>query len=268
MIEEPMALRRVFEGCARVAVAVSGGVDSMTLAHLAHAHFGLRARFFHAVSPAVPRAATERVKAHAARDGWRLTCLDAGEFADPRYRSNPVNRCYFCKSNLYDGIAAQADAVIFSGANLDDLADYRPGLEAASERGVRHPFIEAGLGKAAVRALARRMGLDELSELPAAPCLSSRVETRLAIDPGELALIDAIEESIRAALGPVDVRCRLTAAGARLELAGAALDRFLSDDFAGLRRRAEAMIRGAGKPYLGAGPYRRGSAFLRDTAGA
>ncbi|HXZ02896.1 MAG TPA: hypothetical protein VEI03_23105 [Stellaceae bacterium] len=268
MVEATSALRRVFESCARVAVAVSGGVDSMTLAHVAHAHFGARARFFHAVSPAVPRAATERVKAHAERGGWRLTCLEAGEFADPRYRSNPVNRCYFCKSNLYDGIAALSDAVVFSGANLDDLADYRPGLEAASERGVRHPFIEAGLGKAAIRALARHLGLDELSELPAAPCLSSRVETRLAIDPGELALIDAVEESLRAALGPVDLRCRLTAAGARLELAGAALDRFLSADFAELRRRAEAMIRGAGKPYLGAAPYRRGSAFLRPTADA
>lgn len=268
MIETPEALRRVFDGCGRVAVAVSGGVDSMTLAHLVHAHFGARACFFHATSPAVPRAATGRVKAHAAKEGWRLTCLDAGEFADPRYRSNPVNRCYFCKSNLYDGIAAQSDAVIFSGANLDDLSDYRPGLDAASERGVRHPFIEAGLGKAAIRVLARHLGLEDLAELPAAPCLSSRVETRLAIDAGELALIDAVEERLRAALGPVDVRCRLTAAGARLELAEAALDRFLSEDFADLRRHAEAMIRGAGKSYLGARRYRRGSAFLRDTADA
>jgi uncharacterized protein len=264
MSEAQQALQRVFAGCTRVAVAVSGGVDSMTLAHLAQAHFGSSATFFHALSPAVPGAATDRVKAHAAQGGWQLTCFDAGEFADPRYRSNPVNRCYYCKSNLYDRIAAQSDALIFSGANLDDLADFRPGLDAASERGVRHPYIEAGLGKAAIRALAKRFGLDDLAELPAAPCLSSRVETRLAIDAGELALIDAVEERIRAALGPVDVRCRLTAAGVRLELAGAALGRFLSADFVDLRGRAEALIRGAGKHYLGAAPYRRGSAFLRE----
>jgi pyridinium-3,5-biscarboxylic acid mononucleotide sulfurtransferase len=268
MIEEQQALRRIFENCTRVAVAVSGGVDSMTLAHLAQAHFGSGASFFHALSPAVPRAATDRVKAHAAQGGWQLTCLDAGEFADSRYRSNPVNRCYYCKSNLYDRIAAHTDALIFSGANLDDLADYRPGLDAARERGVRHPFIEAGLGKAAIRAIAKRFGFDDLSELPAAPCLSSRIETRLAIDAGELALVDAVEEDIRAALGPVDVRCRLTAAGVRLELAGPALDRFLSPDFVALRDRAEAMIRGAGKLYLGAAPYRRGSAFLREAAHA
>lgn len=257
-------LRRVFDSCPRVAVAVSGGVDSMTLAHLVHAEFGARADFFHAVSPAVPPAATERVKAHAGRGGWRLTCLDAGEFSDPRYRRNPVDRCYYCKSNLYDRIAAHSDAIIFSGANTDDLADFRPGLTAASERGVRHPFIEAGFDKAAIRAIAKGLGLDDLSELPAAPCLSSRVETRLAIDPADLMLIDLVEESIRATLGAVDVRCRLTASGARLELAAPALDRFLGAEFAELRRRTEQMLNGAGKSYLGAAPYRKGSAFLRE----
>jgi uncharacterized protein len=268
MTEAEQALRRVLAGLPQVAVAVSGGVDSMTLAHVAARHFGERALFFHAVSPAVPRAATERVRAHAARGSWRLACLDAGEFADARYRANPLNRCYFCKSNLYDRIAEHTEAVIISGANSDDLSDYRPGLDAASERGVRHPFIEAGLGKAAIRALATSLGLDDLSELPAAPCLSSRVETSLAIDPGELAMIDAVEERIRGPLGPVDIRCRITAAGVRLELAEPALGRFLSSEFAELRGRIEAVIRGAGKAYLGAAGYRRGSAFLREAADA
>jgi pyridinium-3,5-biscarboxylic acid mononucleotide sulfurtransferase len=258
------ALRRIFDDCSRVAVAVSGGVDSMTLAHLVHAEFGSRADFFHAVSPAVPPAATERVKTHAGRGGWSLICLDAGEFSDPRYRSNPVDRCYYCKSNLYDRIVAQSSAVVFSGANLDDLADFRPGLTAASERRVRHPFIEAGFDKAAIRAIAKGLGLDDLSELPAAPCLSSRVETRLAIDPADLMLIDVVEENIRAVLGPIDVRCRLTATGARLEFAAAALDLFLSEEFAVLRHRTKEMLHGAGKHYLGAGLYRRGSAFLRE----
>ena len=102
----------------------------------------------HAVSPAVPPHATARVRAHAERHGWALTVADAGEFDDPRYRANPVDRCYFCKSNLYDRIRSVTEGTVASGTNLDDLGDYRPGLKAAAERGVVHPFVEAGIDKA------------------------------------------------------------------------------------------------------------------------
>src|SRR6056297_3543080 len=87
-----------------LAVAVSGGVDSLTLAHAVHRATG-RAQVYHAVSPAVPREATERVRRHAAAPGWTLQIIEAGEFSDPDYLRNPVNRCYFCKANLYDRIA-------------------------------------------------------------------------------------------------------------------------------------------------------------------
>ena len=144
---------------ATLAIAVSGGVDSMTLAafaHRLHQSGGMGpVEMIHAVSPAVPPAATERVRARASREGWRLTVTGAGEFDDSRYRDNPVNRCYFCKTNLYDRIRALTGGAIASGANLDDLGDYRPGLLAAAERAVVHPYIEAGMDKAAVRALAR-----------------------------------------------------------------------------------------------------------------
>ncbi|MEC8564894.1 MAG: adenine nucleotide alpha hydrolase, partial [Pseudomonadota bacterium] len=89
-------------------VAVSGGVDSMTLAHVAARTLGPAAGMVHAVSPAVPAAATQRVRAHGARFNWRLTCTEAGEFSDPDYLKNPVNRCYFCKNNLYDRIKSEA----------------------------------------------------------------------------------------------------------------------------------------------------------------
>ncbi len=149
------ALDGVLGGLPRLAIAVSGGVDSMTLAHAAH-RIGLPdISVVHALSPAVPAEASARVREHAARFGWRLREVDAGEFADPSYRANPVNRCYFCKTNLYARIALVVTGPIASGANLDDLGDYRPGLTAAAEHGVRHPFVEAGMDKAAVRALAR-----------------------------------------------------------------------------------------------------------------
>ena len=119
------ALAQVFATLDQVAVAVSGGVDSMTLAHLVHRHHGARARMVHATSPAVPAEATARVRAHADRCGWALTLIDAGEFADSRYRTNPIDRCYLCKSNLYARIAGIFAGVILSGTNTDDLGDYR-----------------------------------------------------------------------------------------------------------------------------------------------
>ena len=87
---------------------------------------------FHAVSPAVPATSTELVRAYAPREGWRLTVLDAGEFDDPDYRANPVNRCYFCKTNLYARIRKATADTIASGTNRDDLSDFRPGLKAAA----------------------------------------------------------------------------------------------------------------------------------------
>ncbi|HEX7955284.1 MAG TPA: hypothetical protein VF523_19655, partial [Burkholderiales bacterium] len=94
-------LQAVLRGIGPLAVAVSGGVDSLTLASVAHRTLQDEAEMFHAVSPAVPAQATERVRALAAREGWKLTVVDAGEFGDADYRSNPVNRCFYCKTNLY-----------------------------------------------------------------------------------------------------------------------------------------------------------------------
>ena len=142
------ALNAVLDDIGRAAVAVSGGVDSMTLALLAGRRLGADCAMFHAVSPAVPAEATARVQEYAVREGWRLTVLDAGEFDDPAYRANPANRCFYCKTNLYGALAARTDATLLSGTNLDDLGDWRPGLKAAEVHGVRHPFVEAGIDKA------------------------------------------------------------------------------------------------------------------------
>jgi pyridinium-3,5-biscarboxylic acid mononucleotide sulfurtransferase len=260
------ALAQVFATLDSAVVAVSGGVDSMTLAHFAQRHFDDSVRMVHAVSPAVPAAATARVRSHADGHGWALSVIDAEEFADARYRANPINRCYFCKTNLYDRIAERFGGTILSGTNTDDLTDFRPGLKAAAERGVRHPYVEAGIAKAEVRSLARTLGLDDLAELPAAPCLSSRIETGIAIDAGDLALVEAVEERLRMALGSAELRCRVTARGVRLELDDGALAALGSAKGAAARDAVERTIAEAGKPFLGYAPYRRGSAFLRDGA--
>jgi pyridinium-3,5-biscarboxylic acid mononucleotide sulfurtransferase len=251
-----------------VAVAVSGGVDSLTLATAAHAHGAL---MVHAVSPAVPEEATARVRAEAGRRGWDLAVIEAGEFADPAYRRNPVNRCFFCKTNLYGAIRTRTDRPIVSGANLDDLGEYRPGLDAARAYAVRHPYVEAGMDKAAVRALARDLGLGAVAELPAAPCLSSRVETGIAIEPGTLRFVHAVERLVGAALGGGGgagraVRCRVRAAGIVVELDPQSLAALSDDDRSALRERiaAEAEEGLAAAPVAFA-PYRTGSAFLTGT---
>ncbi|CAH1687770.1 putative Pyridinium-3,5-bisthiocarboxylic acid mononucleotide synthase [Hyphomicrobiales bacterium] len=253
-------LRAVLADLQPLAIAVSGGVDSMTLAYVAHLWHPLTARMVHAVSPAVPTAATARVKAHAARHGWALDVVGAGEFDDPDYLSNPVNRCYFCKTHLYDRIRAlSGEAVIASGANLDDLDDYRPGLIAAKERSVIHPYIEAAMDKAAVRTLAAAHGLDDLAELPAQPCLSSRIETGLSVRAEDLAFVEAVEARLAAVVRTggrrdMPLRCRVTHQGIVIESDAE------TDAVAVIAR---AMCREAGRHFAGIRPYRRGSAFLR-----
>jgi uncharacterized protein len=243
----------------RLAIAVSGGQDSMTLAHVAHRFAAMPPVLFHAASPAVPASALRRLEEHAARAGWDLVLLDAGELTDPRYVANPVNRCYFCKSNLYDRIRAATDAVIASGTNTDDLGDFRPGLAAAGERAVVHPYVEAGIGKAGIAALARSLGLDDLAALPAQPCLASRIETGIAVTAEDLEFIGRVEADLAGLLGPEAVlRCRVTRKGAVVELAPAFLDREPA-----VVRLAAAACAEAGRTFLGVRPYRRGSAFLR-----
>ncbi len=250
-------LKVILRDIGEVAIAVSGGVDSMTLAYVAQ-ESGARVEMFHAVSPAVPEAATARVKAHAEVAGWRLRIIGAGEFDDPEYLKNPVNRCYFCKSNLYTRIRAATDAVICSGANTGDLGDYRPGLGAAAEQNVRHPFIEAGIDKPVIRALAAERGLADLADLPAQPCLASRVETGIAINADDLALVDAVETRLAAQLGAGDIRCRVTHSGVRVELP----ENALGADMTGI----EDMVKATGRVFAGAALYKRGSAFLRDAS--
>jgi uncharacterized protein len=261
-------LRCILAKLDTAAVAVSGGVDSLTLATMAYQVMGMRVIMHHATSPAVPAEATERVRRLARSHGWALDIFDAGEFADERYRANPVNRCFFCKTNLYGAIAGRTAAVILSGTNVDDLGDYRPGLEAAKTHAVRHPFVEAGIDKAMVRALAAELGLGDVADLPSAPCLSSRVETGIAIEAPVLRMIEEAEILLRETLAPRTVRCRVRRAGIVAELdpaALAAMDVTMQDR---LSRSLQALAEkhGVGPRPVAFAPYKTGSAFLRAPA--
>lgn len=248
-----------------VAVAVSGGVDSLTLATFAHRMTGLNVIMYHAVSPAVPPTATQRTRALAEQEGWQFEVVDAGEFASDDYLRNPANRCYFCKTSLYGAVTRHTTAQVVSGTNVDDLGDYRPGLNAAKEHAVRHPFVEAGITKKIVRELARELGLPEIAELPSSPCLSSRVETGIAIDPKVLQAIDTVEHHLRMSpeVRSENIRCRFRLRGIVIELDEAALSALSTTQ----REQHVSYIRSAfaqcaPKAAVLFEPYRLGSAFL------
>lgn len=265
-------LAGVLRGCGRVAVAVSGGVDSLTLATLAHRELREAARMYHAVSPAVPEEATARTQRLGRAEGWALDIIDAGEFADPDYRRNPANRCFFCKTNLYGAIAAVTDRQILSGTNLDDLGEFRPGLEAAGLHGVRHPYVEARIDKPSVRRIAAVLGLGGIAELPAAPCLASRVETGIRIEAPVMRVVHEAERLVSDELRPLGpaaaVRCRVRAGGIVIELDEATWQRLDAAAEARLRERVGDLLSRAGlaRPVAFAA-YRAGSAFLREAVG-
>ena len=248
-----------------ISVAVSGGIDSVTLAMLATQTPNITVQMYHAVSPAVPSQATARVKQITRDYGWKLKILDAHEFADEDYLSNPVNRCFYCKTNLYKAISTVTEDVILSGANVDDLSDYRPGLDAAKNAQVRHPFVETHTDKRMVRDIAKSIGLGELSELAASPCLSSRVETGIRIDPELLPLINESERLIKQSVSPEPktVRCRLRATGIVIELDGGSLSSLTTQKESALKGIINGVFEKRGYCYpVSFEAYKLGSAFI------
>ena len=267
------ALAAVIGQFGSMAVAVSGGVDSLTLAAFAQRERPDAVRMYHAVSPAVPPEATARTRALAVAQGWPLEVIEAGEFTDPDYRRNPSNRCFFCKTNLYTAIAARTQDQIVSGTNLDDLGEFRPGLDAARAHGVRHPYVEAGIDKRAVRRLAAALGRGAIADLPAAPCLASRVETGIRIEAPVLSLVHEAERLVAEALGAggpdAAVRCRVRAGGIAIELDEASLCRLDAALEQRLRDCIGDLLKRSGRlRSVRFVPYRAGSAFLQGTEAA
>jgi uncharacterized protein len=193
-----------------VAVAFSGGVDSAVVAKAAHLALGERAIAVTGVSDSLAAGELEQAKEIAALIGIRHEVIRTEEFANPDYVRNSPDRCYHCKTELYtqlDGLAERFGvAVVVNGVNLDDLGDYRPGMQAASEHAIRSPLAECGFTKADVRVLALEWQLP-IWDKPASPCLSSRVAYGEAVTPERLRMIDAAEQFLRR-LGLSNVRVR------------------------------------------------------------
>jgi uncharacterized protein len=200
LIAQRDRLLATLKGYGRVAVAFSGGVDSTVVAQAARDALGDAALAVTAVSESLAEGEREEAEALARRIGIRHRLIRTEEFADPNYLRNHPDRCYFCKSELYGRLAGLLGAlgadVIASGANADDLGDHRPGMRAAGEHGVRHPLLECGLNKAAVRDLARAWGLP-IFDKPATPCLSSRIAYGESVTPERVAMIDRAEQWLR-----------------------------------------------------------------------
>src|SRR5947209_4202532 len=245
-------------------VAYSGGVDSALLLALAREALGDRAVAFTAVSPAVPPDELEAARALARRLGAEHLERLSAELDDPNYAKNPTDRCFFCKTELYDLAREVADvrglSAVVAGTNADELGDYRPGLRAAAEHGVVQPLAEAGLTKAEIRALSREIGLPTWDK-PQQPCLSSRIPYGTEVTRERLDQLARSEMALRA-LGLREFRVRWHGDVARIEVGERDFERLLL-----VRAEAARALREAGFKFVSVDlePFRSGR--LNEAAG-
>lgn len=213
-------LRSIIRGCSSALIAYSGGVDSALVLAVAHQELGDRALGCIGDSPSYPRRELRDAVALVEQLGAPYRIVNTLEYADANYAANPVNRCYFCKSELYNRLRSIAAAkgwnTILDGSHLDDVSDHVNGMNAARERGVRSPLLEASIRKSEVRQLARELGLS-VWDKPAMACLSSRVPHGMLITPELLKQIESAED-VLAGLGFRQFRVRHHDELARIEL--------------------------------------------------
>jgi uncharacterized protein len=255
-------LRGIIRDYGSAVTAFSAGVDSTLVAVVAQQELGSRALAATAVSASLAPSELEDALDLARVLGLNHRLVRTGEVEDERYASNPVDRCYFCKTHLYtelEGVAAEVGArYILNGLNVDDLGDWRPGARAAAERAdyVRSPLHEAAMGKTEIRAAARGLGLPNWDK-PALACLSSRVPYGQNVTPEKLARVGQAEQVLRG-LGFRQLRVRHFADRARVEIAPDELGRVAAE---GLAARIEADLLGLGFPAVEIDPrgYRSGS---------
>ena len=211
----------------RLLVAFSAGVDSTFLLKAAHMAIGARAIALTAASPTVPPGELDAAKNFAESLGCRHIVLDSHELTNPSFSQNPVNRCFFCKDELYRISRAEADKLgietIVDGTNLDDLKDHRPGLKAAEEWGVRHPLVEAEMTKEDIRRFSRELNLPTWDK-PSSPCLSSRFPYGTEINLERLKQVGNCEVFMKQ-LGFREFRVRYHGNLARIEVSQNEIDR-------------------------------------------
>jgi uncharacterized protein len=244
----------------RVLVAYSGGVDSSYLAWAAHHALGDGALAVTALSPSYPEAHREMAERVAADFAIPHRTVDTSEMANPDYRANRPDRCYHCKTELFDVLGSLREELGFDavayGVNTDDTGDFRPGHRAADEHGVLSPFLDVALSKAEIRALSRVAGLPT-AELPASACLSSRLPYGTEVTPERLRQVELGEAALRD-LGFRQVRLRHHGDVARVEVEPSEMPRALDPAMA---RRISDAVRPLGFRWvsLDLDGYRTGS---------
>ena len=220
MLQKLEQLKNIFAEMEQALIAYSGGVDSTLVAKIAYDVLGDRALAVTAVSPSLLPEELEDARIQAAYMGISHKVVQTHEMDNPNYTANPVNRCYFCKSELHDTLKPLARQLgypyVVDGVNADDLRDYRPGIQAAKERGVRSPLAELGVTKAEVRQLSQQLGLSWWDK-PAQPCLSSRFPYGEEITVGKLQRVGRAERYLRQ-MGLKNLRVRSEGDTARIEL--------------------------------------------------